>query len=84
MGEQAVTYAINDRVMLKPCPSWNQPWRGMAAEGRLATVCNIRESDRWAPYKISFDVKRKNAKPRELWVAASDISPAQKDPPHAR
>lgn len=30
-----------DRVRLKPHPLWNQPYRGWAERGRLATVVSI-------------------------------------------
>ena len=66
-------FSVGDRVVLKPSWSWKQPWRGMGDEGRMATITCLADHRRWDPIKIVFDVKRKGAKPRELWLSGRDI-----------
>lgn len=67
--------AVGDRVALKPSEGWNQPYRDMSKEGRLATVAVVRDRAKWKwdNIKIVFDVKRKGAKPREMWLEARDL-----------
>ena len=72
MGEDA--FHIGTRVILKPedAEGWHQPWRSMAKEGRIGTVTQ-HTANRFDAIKVEFDVKRKGAKKRALWLDARDI-----------
>ncbi len=63
---------VGDRVMLRPDAGWNLPYRNFAEEGRGATIASVRQSG-WDRVRIVFDVKRKGAKPRELWCDRRDV-----------
>lgn len=63
--------AEGDRVVLKPDPSWKQPFRRFAEEGRRATV--IRLGGLMA--RLEFDVKRSGAKPHYGFFHPKDLLP---------
>jgi len=70
---EGVEFVVGARVVLRQPSGWNQPFRSMAEEGRPATIIMVSENRRWDGIRIDFDVKRKGAKPRTLWVEARDL-----------